>query len=56
MAIQQCANNAAIQYTGKSLMMGLGVPFRNDIISVGETPNMETLLILRPAAETDPVG
>jgi hypothetical protein len=53
--IEQRADNAAVEHSGKRLMMIFGVPFSNDFFAVGKTENPQTFLVFYAAAETNSV-
>lgn len=53
--IEQRADDAAIQHTGKCLMMRLGVPLRDNFVTGRKTVHVQTLFIRRPAAEANAV-
>ena len=55
-AIEQSPDYSAIQHSGKGLVMRLGVPGCDQLVTFGKTPNMQTLFIRRPAAEADARG
>ncbi len=50
MAIEQRADDAAIQYSGKSLILFLWFPFCYDFAVFRKTANMQTVRVRRPAA------
>jgi hypothetical protein len=53
MTIEQSAEYAAVQHTGKRLMMRLGMPFRNDLIALRKAVNVQTFLIRWAAAKAN---
>src|SRR5436190_8528637 len=55
MAVEQCTDNAAVQHSRKRLVMRLRVKFGNHFVALYKTADVQSLLILRPAAEADPV-
>src|SRR4029453_5621150 len=54
-AIKQRPDDTALQHTGKCLMMRLGAKLRDHFITFNEASDVQPLVVLRPAAETDPV-
>lgn len=55
MAIEQRADDPAIQHPRKRLMMRLSMPNGPDFVSVREAVDLQPLIISRPAAEADAV-
>jgi hypothetical protein len=56
MAIVQGADYAAIQYTGKRLMMRLGVKLGDIFIAIDKAADPQTFIIRGPATEANAVG
>lgn len=55
-AIEQSANDTAIQHPRKRLMMRFGVPDGDDLIPIRKARDMQSLLIRRATAEADASG
>jgi hypothetical protein len=55
MTIEQRADDAAVEHSGKRLMMLFGVPNGGDFFAVRETANPQTFFVFYAAAETDAV-
>jgi len=56
MTIEQRADHAAIQYSGKSLILFLRFPFCYDFAFFRKTTNMQTIPVRRPTAPAGIVG
>ncbi len=50
--IEEGADNAAAQHSGKGFQMGFGLPIGDHLIAAREAANMEALFICRPATKT----
>jgi len=49
-AIEQCADDSAVQDAGKSFVLRLRLPFRHDRVALRKTANAQALRVGRPAA------
>ncbi len=56
MTIEQRADDAAVEHSGKRLVMLGGVPNGGDFFAIRKTFNPQALFIFHAAAETDAVG
>lgn len=54
--IEERADDASVQHPRKSLVMRLGIPFRDELIALGKASNSESLFIGRAAAEANAAG
>lgn len=56
MTIEQCPDYSAVEHSRKCLMMRLRMPFRHDLIALGEAIDVQSFLIRRPTPEADAIG
>lgn len=56
MAIEQSADNTAVQNTRKCLMVLFGIPFSDNFITVDKAANAQPFFIRRSTAEADAAG
>ena len=56
MAIEQRANDTPTQHSRKRFILRQRLPLGNNFVPSGETANMQTLGVCRPAAETSKIG
>ena len=53
MTVEECADNSAVEDTGKGLVIRLSVPGRYNLAIVGKAANMKTFFVCRATAKTD---